>query len=47
LEYSYLSLSLNYRIAPLNYRIAPLLSIDHLAEKFNVNKVDRSGGMVC
>ena len=27
--------------------MAPLLSMDHLAEKFNVNKVDRSGGMKC
>ncbi len=24
-----------------------LLSMDHITEKFNVNKIDRSGGMKC
>ena len=25
--------------------MVPLLTMDHIAEKFNVNKIDRSGGM--
>jgi hypothetical protein len=39
-EYSYLFLS-------LNNKIVPFFTIDHFAEKFNVNKADRPGGMVC
>jgi hypothetical protein len=28
-------------------KMVSLLSMDHIAEKFNVNKIDRSGGMKC